>query len=176
MSSSAVAPEQVRKTPFAGSDRRDLRSKVAHGELRQAAVGANDRSDFLILQAWFEDLHERHLQPFGKNIPCNGAEHAANVLPMAHRRREGDQFAVVEDRQSEDHMIQVAAHHLSIIGERDLQLLDILFAPVAKLRLDRIREAADDISESKANGNGVTVGVEQPDGEVLRLVIRSSSL
>ena len=120
--------------------------------------------------ASFEDLHERHLQPFGKNIPCDGAEHAADVLPMAHRRREGDQLAVVEDRQGEDHVIQVAAHHLWIIGEQDVARLDIFFAPVAKLRLDRIREAADEHRQAKSDGNRVAVGVEKPDGKILGLI------
>ena len=166
----AVALEQVRETPLPGSDRSDLRPKVTHRKLRQATVAANDRGDFLILLAAFENLYERHLQAFGKNVPCDRAKHAADVLPMAHRRREGDQLAIVEDRQSENHVIQVAAHHLRIVGEENIARLDVLLAPVAKLRLDRIRQAADEHRQPEPDGNGVAVGVEKADGEILGLI------
>ena len=80
----AVALDQLREAPLPGSDRSDLRPKVTHRELRQAAVAANDRGDLLILLASFENLHERHLQPFRKDVPRDRAEHAADVLPVAH--------------------------------------------------------------------------------------------
>ncbi len=67
-------------------------------------------------------------------------------------------------------MIQMAAHHLGIVGEQNIAGMNILLAPMLKLRLDRIRQPADKHRQPKADGNRIAVGIEQPDGKILGFV------
>ncbi len=166
----AVAPQQLRQTPLAGTDGGELSAKVAHGEFGQTAVAANDRGELGILLAGLENFNERHLQAFGKNVPSHRAENAANVLPVPHGRSEGDQFAVMINRQGEDHVIQVAAHNLRIVGKENIAGTNILLAPVLKFGLDRIGKTADEHRQAEADGNRVAVRVEEANGKILGFV------
>src|SRR6266481_1130383 len=67
-------------------------------------------------------------------------------------------------------MIQMASHHLRIIGEQDIAWLDIFFSPMTKLGFYRVRQAADEHRKPESYGDRVAVGIEESNGKVLSLV------
>ena len=64
----------------------------------------------------------------------------------------------------------MAAHHLRIVGQENVAGVNILFTPMLELRLDRIRQPTDKHRQAEADGNRVTVGIEQANGEILGLI------
>src|SRR5262245_11515782 len=64
----------------------------------------------------------------------------------------------------------MTTHHVAVVGEQNISGLDVLLPPVGDLRLDRVREAADEHGQAEANGDGVAISVEEADGKVLGLV------
>ena len=113
---------------------------------------------------------ERQLQPLGKNIPGDAAQLTADILPMRHGRGERHQLAVVENRQRVDHVVQMAAHDVAVVGKENIAGMNIVLAPVRDLGLDRIRQTADKHRQAETDGNRVAVAIEQPDGKILRLI------
>ncbi len=81
----AIALQQMQHAPLAGTNRRQLRAHVAHGPLRHADIGLDNRGKLGVFFAGPKDFHERELQPFGKNIAGDAAELPAHVLPVRHR-------------------------------------------------------------------------------------------
>ena len=62
---------------------------------------------------------------------------------------ERDQLALPEDRQREDHVVQVRAHDVAIVGEQDVAGVDVLLAVVGQLRLDGVGEPADEHRQAR---------------------------
>jgi hypothetical protein len=89
---------------------------------------------------------------------------------VCHRTRKRDQLAIVENRQSKDQVIEMAAHGVTIIGEQNVARLDVFLAPELDFRLDRIGKSADEHRQAQADGDRVAVGIEKTDGEVLGFV------
>jgi hypothetical protein len=56
------------------------------------------------------------------------------------------------------------------IGQQDVAWLDVLLAPVTKLRLDRVREPANEHRQAETDGDRVAVGIEKADGKILGLI------
>src|SRR5207249_9959454 len=81
----AVALQQLKKTPFARPNRRNLGAVIAHGALRYAHVCTDDRRDLGIFLSRPEELYKGQLQTFGINISGNAAELTADILPVGHR-------------------------------------------------------------------------------------------
>ena len=117
-----------------------------------------------------ETFYERHLQAFGENIARDAAELSADVLPVRHGGGKRHQLAVVENRQREDQVIQMAAHRVTVVGQQNVAGLDVFLAPKRDLRLDRIGQAADEHRQPQTDRDRITVGVEKTDGEILGLV------
>src|SRR5688572_1529575 len=166
----AVTLEQVHQPSLAGANRRELRAHVTHRPLGHAHVCADDRGDLRIFFAGPEAFHERKLQSFGENIARNAAELPADVLPMRHRGGKRHQLALVKNRQRENHVIQVAAHGVAVVGEKNIAGLDVFPAPKRDLRLDRVGEPADKHRQPQPDRNRVAVGVEESNSKVLRFV------
>src|SRR5205823_4122 len=99
---------------------------------------ANDLGQLAVLLAPLEDLHDRELQAFGVDITGGAAQHAANVLPVGHGGGEGDDLPLPEDRQGEDHVVQVAAHDVGVVGEQHVAGLDPIGTVKRQLRLDGV--------------------------------------
>ena len=64
----------------------------------------------------------------------------------------------------------MTAHHLRVVGEKNVAGKNIFLAPVGDLGLDRIGQAADEHWQTEADRNSIAVGIEQSNGEILRLV------
>ena len=96
---------------------------------------------------------------------------AADVRPMRHAAREADQLAFVEDRHREGHVVEMAAGDVGVVGQlayRPASMFSMpkcaIFALTVSLmpRMNIGRPSPiDTVSPSR---------VEQPDGEIERLV------
>ena len=64
----------------------------------------------------------------------------------------------------------MAAHHLRIVGQKNVAGENVFLSPVRELGLDRVRKPADKHRQTEADGNRVAVGIEQTDGEILGFV------
>ncbi len=129
-----IAVEQLEKAPLAGLDRRDLRAQVAHRAARHAHVHADDVDDVLVDLAGLVELEERDLQPFGIDVGGHAAERAADVDPVRHAAGEAHQHALVEDRQREGDVIEMAAGGVGVVGDEDVAGLDAVLAEMLELR------------------------------------------
>src|SRR5207237_5575579 len=78
---SAVALEELGDAALPRAYRRNLRPEVAHGTVREPAVGAQDGGEFWVLAAGFEDLHEGELQAFCVNVARDTTKHPTDVRP-----------------------------------------------------------------------------------------------
>ena len=97
-------------------------------------------------------------------------ERAADVRPVRHAAGERHQLAVVEDRHREGHVVEMAAGDVGVVGEQDVARLEILRAEMRELGLHRVAHAADEHRQAEPDRHRVALRVEQPDGEVERLV------
>ena len=166
----AVAFDQFEETPLAGLHRRDLRAQIAHGAARQPHVLLDHLDQRVVDLAAIVQLQDRDLQAFGKNIGGHAAERAADVEPMRHAAGEADQHALVEDRQRQRDVIEMAAGEIGIVGDVDVARPDVLAAEMLDLGLHRLRHAADEHRQPDADRHRLAVGREQPGGEIQRLI------
>ena len=122
----AVALDQLQEAPLAGLHRRDLRAQVAHGAAREPHVLADDVVERLVDDAAVVQLHDRDLQAFREDVGAHAAEHAADVEPVRHAAGEADERALVEDRQRERDVVEMAAGEIGVVGDVDVARLDVL--------------------------------------------------
>ena len=115
-------------------------------------------------------FHDRDLQAFGIDVRGHAAERAADVEPMRHAAGEADQGSLVEDRQRQRDVIEVAAGEIGVVGDVDVAGLDVLLAEMLDLRLHGLRHAADEHRQADADRNRLALGGEQAGGEIERLV------
>ena len=162
--------EQRAVALFAGANRGDLRAEIAHREFRHAHVRADDARELVVLHAALEDLDDRQLQALGVDVLRAAAERAADIDPMRHRRRERHDLAVVKDRQREDHVVEMAAHDVGVVGQQNVAGLDAVGSVELELRFDRIGEAANEHRQTEADRDRVAVRIEEADGVVERFV------
>jgi hypothetical protein len=116
------------------------------------------------------DLHDRHLQAFGKDVGRGAVERAADVGPMRHAAGESHHLAIVKDRHGEGHVVEVAAGDIGIVGQEDVAGVEVLDAVMGELGFHRIAHAADEHRQSEPDRNGIALCIEQADGEIERLV------
>ena len=166
----AVAVEQFEEAPLAGLHRGDLRAQVAHGARRQPHVHADDVEQVLVDLAAVLILQDRDLDAFGIDVGGHAAEHAADVEPVRHAAGEAGELALVEDRQREGEMVEVAAGDVGIVGDVDVARIDVLDAEMLDLGLHGLRHAADEHRQADADRDGLALRREQAGGEVQRLV------
>ena len=146
----------ARKSPIARSGRRTL--------------VLDDRDELLVRHALAIDLHDRHLQAFGVDVGGGAVERAADVRPMRHAAGERHHLAVVEDRHRECHVIEMAAGDVGVVGQQDVAGIEILHAVVIELGLHGVAHAADEHRQAEPDRHRIALRVEQPDGEIERLV------
>src|SRR5439155_1715273 len=79
-----------------------------------------DRGKHGVLAASFKNLHEGHLQAFGIDVAGDTTQHPTDVWPVGHRGGERHDLAIMEDRQREDHVVEVTAHHIAVVGEQNI--------------------------------------------------------
>jgi hypothetical protein len=89
---------------------------------------------------------------------------------MRHAAGETDQHALVEDRQRQRDVIEMAAGEIGIVGDVDVARPDVLPAEMLDLGLHRLRHAADEHRQPDADRHRLAVCREQPGGEIQRLV------
>ena len=89
---------------------------------------------------------------------------------MRHAAGEAGELALVEDRQGEGEMIEVAAGDVGIVGDVDVARIDVLVAEMLDLGLHGLRHAADEHRQADADRDGLALRREQAGGEVQRLV------
>ena len=166
----AIAVDQFEETPLAGFHRRDLRAQIAHGAARQPHVLLDDVDQRFVDLAAIVQFQNRDLQAFRENIRRHAAERAADIEPMRHATGKADQCALVEDRQRQGDVVEVAAGEIRIVGDVDIARPNILAAEMLDLGLHRLRHAADEHRQPDADGNRLAFGGEQAGGEIERLI------
>jgi hypothetical protein len=165
-----VAVEQFEVAPLAGLHRGDLGAQIADRARRQPHVDADDVDQVLIHLAAILILDDRDLDAFRENVGAHAAKHAADVEPVRHAAGEAGKLALVEDRQGEGEMVEMAAGDVGIVGDVDVARPDVLVAEVLDLRLHGLRHAADEHRQADTDRDGLALGREQAGGEVQRLV------
>ena len=165
----AVAADEFEEAPFSAGDRRELRAEVAHRPLRQADVHLQDVEEILVDDPGPLVFEDRDLQTFRIDVGGHAAERAADIRPVRHADGEPDQRAVVEDRQAEGQVVEMAAGDIGVVGQQNIARPDIV-AEMAQLRLHRFRHAADEHRQAEPDRDRLALRGEQPDGEVERLV------
>ena len=91
-------------------------------------------------------------------------------IQCAMQQAKPDQLALVEDRQGQGDVIEVAAGGVGVVGDEDVAGLHVLDAEMLDLGLDRLGHAADEHRQPEADRHGLALGREQPGGEIERLV------
>ncbi len=162
--------QHFEEAPLAGLHRGDLGAEVAHRALGQPHVVLDDRNQFLVDHALAVHLHDRHLQAFGEDVGGGAVERAADVRPMRHAAGERHQLALPEHRDGERHVVEMAAGDVGVVGQQDVAGIEVLDAVMLELGLHRVAHAADEHRQAEPDRDGVALRVEQPDGEVERLV------
>ena len=56
----------------------------------------------------------------------HAAEDAADVEPVRHAAGEADQLALVEDRQRQGDVVEMAAGEIGVVGDVDVAGLDVV--------------------------------------------------
>src|SRR6266540_628522 len=150
-----TAATWARKSPMARSGRRTL--------VRMIEMSSSFHAPAI-------DLHDRHLQAFGKDVGRGAVERAADVGPVRHAAGERHHLALVEDRHGEGHVVEVATGDVSIIGQKDVAGIEVFYAVVLELGFDGIAHAADEHRQSESDRKGVALRIEEADGKIERLV------
>ena len=86
-------------------------------------VHADDVDEVLVDLAAVLIFQDRDLQPFGIDVGGHAAEQAADIDPMRHAAGEADQHALVEDRQGQGDVVEVAAGRVGVVGDVDVARL-----------------------------------------------------
>ena len=130
--------------------------------MNSTTVGV-DHAAILIFQ-------DRDLQPLRIDVGAHAAEDAADVEPVRHAAGEGHELALVEDRQRERDMVEMAAGEIGVVGDVDVGGADVGGAEMRNLCLHRLRHAADEHRQADADRDGLALRGEQAGGEIERLV------
>ncbi len=165
----AIAVEQLQEAPLAGLDRRHLCAQIAHRAAWDAHVDADDVDHVLVDLAGLVELEIGQLQALGINVGGHAAQGAADVDPVRHAAGKSRERALVEDRQRERDVIEVAAGRVGVVGDEDVAGMDV-GAEMLQLRLDRLGHAADEHRQADADRDRLARSGIEAGGEIQGLV------
>ena len=98
-------------------------------------MAIDDVDQRLVYDAAVLVLDDRDLQPLGEDVGGHAADRSADVEPVPHAAGEAGEPALVEDRQREGHVIEMAAGGVGVVGDVDVARLHVLDAEMPDLRL-----------------------------------------
>ena len=130
----------------------------------------DDVDQRFVRHAAIMQFQDRDLQAFRKDIGGDAAKRAADIEPMRHAAGEADQDALVENRQRQGDVVEVAAGQIGIVGDVDVAGPHGLASEMPDLRLHGLRHAADEHRQADADGDSLALGREQAGREIERLV------
>ena len=171
----AIGFDQLPDACLGLAARRHLRPQIAAHEIRQARVGRDDveyRSD---RPASLEQLHGRKAQAFLKNLGDVDGHRArrlaADIVPVGDRGRPGDALTVREDRQRDDHVVEMSdAAIIGIVGDEAVAVADIVQAVQVDDALHRLVEHPDEGRDAGARADQLAVRIGDAGADIQHLV------